>query len=394
MKKFDAVIVGGGPIGGYIAGKLAETYNVSVFEKNKKIGQYLSCAGLVTKRVFDFLDIDKKRCVQNKITGANIHAPSGKILSIGDKSTRALVINRKIFDKEIIENARKKGADIYLENKVLSAYRNNNEIEIKTSKNNEVKTPLVIGADGPFSKIRDRFISYDPKEYLRGIGAEISNVDMDANFVELFVGKNIAPGFFAWIIPTDKKGKKARVGLCISNETKKSPKFYLDSLFKNKYASIFLENAEVDEYIGGIIPIGPLKKTYVSNVMVVGDAAAQVKPTSGGGIYPGLLSAKHCVKVTKKAIKEKDFSQKFLKKYHKNWNKEIGSELKRSMMFRSIYKNLSDEQFDKYIEKFEDKKIIEIINKHGDIDYPSKLAKPLVKKMPFLLKFIPSMLKD
>lgn len=394
MKKYDAVIVGAGPIGGYISTKLSEEYKVAVIEKNKEIGQHLSCAGLVTSRVFDFLDIDKNACIQNQVKGANIHSPENNILSIGGNKTHGLVIDRRLFDKKIIEKAKKTDADIHLENKVLSAYRNNKIIEIKTSKGLEVKTPLIIGADGPFSKTRDRFINYGPKEYLRGIGAEISNVELNPNYVEIFVGNNIAPGFFAWIIPTDKNGKKARAGLCVSKKNEKSPKYYFDKFLKDRYTSKFLENAKVEEYIAGVIPIGFLKKTYASNVMVVGDAAAQVKPTSGGGIYPGLLSAKQCIKVSKKAINKNDFSQKYLKRYHKNWTKEIGSELSRGMTFRSIYKNLSDNQLDKYIKKFDNPKIIEVINSNGDIDYPSKLVKPLIKKMPFLIKLIPSILKN
>ena len=191
MKKYDVAIVGAGPIGGYIAGELSDSCNVVVFEKNKEIGKQLSCAGLVTKRVFDFLEIDKNSCVQNEILGANIHSPSDDILKIGGNKTHALVIDRKSFDKKIVENAKKKGAELYLDNNVLSVYRNNNVIEMKTSEDIEIKSSLVIGADGPFSKIRDRFINYEPKEYLRGVGAEVSNVNTDPNFVEIFVGKNI-----------------------------------------------------------------------------------------------------------------------------------------------------------------------------------------------------------
>ncbi len=393
MKKYDVAVVGGGPIGGFAAGELSKKFNVALFEKNKEIGKHLSCAGLVTKRVFDFLEIDQKTCVQNEILGANIHSPKDNVLKIGGNKTHAVVIDRRIFDKKIAENAKKNGAHIYLDNNILSAYRNNKIIEMKTSKNIEIKSPLVIGADGPFSKIRDRFLNYEPKEYLRGIGAEVINVDLDPDFVEIFVGKKIAPGFFAWIIPTDKKGKKGRLGLCITKNGK-PPKFYFEKLFKNKAASKYLKDAKIKEYIAGIIPIGYLKKTYSSNILAVGDAAGQVKPTSGGGIYPGLLSAKYCIKTAFKAIQKNDFSEKTLKKYHKDWTKEIGSELGRGLKFRSIFKNLKDEQIDKYIKKFNDPKIIEVINKYGDIDYPSKLVKPLFKKKPSLIKLLPSILKD
>ena len=127
--------------------------------------------------------------------------------------------------------------------------------------------------------------------------------------------------------------------------------------------------------------------------MLVGDAAAQVKPTSGGGIYPGLICATHCANTAIEALEKNDFSPSFLKKYQKNWEKEIGFELKIGMKFRKIFKNLSDKQFNNIVEKFQDPKIIETINKYGDIDYPSKLLKPLLKKTPFLIRLLPNIVK-
>ncbi|MCK4996435.1 MAG: NAD(P)/FAD-dependent oxidoreductase [Thermoplasmatales archaeon] len=390
MLEYDVAIVGGGPIGGHIASEIArKKFKVAVFEKNKEIGMPVNCAGLVTPRVFDFLDIPKDSVVQNEIKGANIHSPSGNVITIGGDKVHALVINRSKFDKEIINEAEKKGADIFVNNGVLSAQRIENYVELKTSQKQDIKCKLLIGSDGPHSKIRDRFALPEPKEFLRGIGAEITNTNLDPNFVEIFVGKNIAPGFFAWIIPTNKKGTEARAGLCISQKTIHSPKQYFSNFLKSKYTHSFFEKIEITKYIAGIVPLGVLKKTFDSNVLVVGDAAAQVKPTSGGGIYVGLLCANRCSSVSIEALQKGDYASGFLKKYQKLWSDDIGRELYLGMKFRKIYKSLSDKQFDKYIEKFRNPKISAVITKHGDIDYPSKLIKPLLKKTPSLLKLVP-----
>jgi geranylgeranyl reductase family protein len=394
MLEYDAIIVGGGPIGGYIAGKIAEKkYKVAVLEKNKQIGIPINCAGLITPKVFDILDISKNTIIENKIKGANIHSPSGNILKIGGDKVHALSMDRSKFDKEIIKKAKEKGAEVFLENNVLSVQRKNKSIEISISKHHDIKCKLLVGADGPYSKVRDRFVLPEPKEFLRGIGAEISNTNLDPDFVEIFVGKNIAPGFFAWIIPTNRKGTKGRVGLCISQESSKFPNYYFTNFLRNKISSEFFEGAKISKHFGGIIPLGALKKTYDSNVLLAGDAAAQVKPTSGGGIYTGLLCANHCSIVSIEALQKNDVTSKFLKKYHKLWSIDIGRELYLGMKFRKIFKNLSDKQFDKYIEKFQNPKINEIISRYGDIDYPSKLLKPLLKKTPSLLKLLPSTIK-
>lgn len=392
--KYDAVIVGGGPIGGFIAEKLAEkNIQVAVFEQHTEIGVPLRCAGLVTSRVFQLINKPMDEIIQNTIKGAHIHSPSGHILSIGGDKKHALVIDRTAFDKTLMRHAEKKGAQVFLKNKVLSAQNNQGIIELITSQKHDVSCKLLIGADGPFSKTRDLFGMPQPKEFLRGMGAEITDVSLDPDFVEIFIGNSIAPGFFAWIIPTNPQGTQARVGVCIGKNTSFPPKHYFEQLFSHPLSQPYLEKATITCKIGGVIPLGPLEKTFESHVLLVGDAAAQVKPTSGGGIYPGLVCAAHCAAIATEAFNKNMFSPQQLKKYHLAWSKEIGRELSLGMKFRKIFTHLTDDQMDKFIKKFQNTAIVEIISRYGDIDFPSKLMKPLMKKLPSLITLLPHMLK-
>jgi len=395
QQTFDVAVVGAGPIGGNIAKRIAsENYNVAIFEQKKIIGEPLKCAGLVTPRVFDYVDFSEGLVVQNKIKGANIHSPSGHVLTIGGNKVHAYVIDRIKFDQEIINNAIKRNVEVFLDNKIISAQKQNNNIDLTTSQKSNFKCKLLIGADGPHSKIRDIFAFPRPVELLRGMGAEINGTNLNPDFVEIFVGNQVAPGFFAWIIPTNKEGSSARIGLCVSSNARFPPKVYFSNLFKNKYSSKFLEKTEITKYIGGIVPIGVLKKTFDSNVMLVGDSAAQVKPTSGGGIYPGLLCGMHCADTAVDSLDKNNFSASILKKYQKRWSADLGTDLNMGMKFRRIYKNLTDAQMDKYILKFQNPKIVDVISEYGDIDHPTKLVKPLLKKAPTLLRLITSVIKD
>jgi len=395
MQKYDVAIVGGGPVGGYVAKHIAsEGFNVAVFEEHKHIGEPVKCAGLVTPRVFDVLGMSPKHIVQNKIKGAHIHSPSDHILTIGGDKVHALAIDRSRFDKEIINSSEDAGAKIFLANKITSAQRHEGCVSLTTSQNNDIICKLLIGADGPYSKIRDRFGLPQPKEMLQGIGAEITGVSLDPDFVEIFVGKDIAPGFFAWVVPTNAKGNEARAGLCVNHNAIHPPKYYFSHFLDHVHSSPYLGQAHIRTYIGGAVPLGPLKQTYGANLMLVGDAAAQVKPTSGGGIYTGLLCARHCSSVALGALEKNEFTQKALKKYHKLWSAEIGRELNLGMKFRALFTRLTDKQMDKYIQKFQNPEIIDIISTYGDIDYPSKLVKPLLKKTPSLLALVPKILKE
>jgi geranylgeranyl reductase family protein len=383
---YDVAIIGGGPIGAFLASKIASKgNNVSIFEKKNIIGEPINCAGLVTPRVFEICKIDKEKIIENRITGAVIHSPKNNKIRIGGDKTHAFVINRKKFDQTLIEKSLENGVELNLKNKLISARKINGNIEFKISNNKKFKCNLLIGADGPNSTVRRIFSFKEPKEYLIGIGGEIEKSNLNPNYVHIFVGNKIAPGFFAWIIPTNKKGDKARIGLCINNNTKKTVKYYFNNFVKHKFTTKYLEDIKINKITGGNIPIGPLNKLYTSNVMIVGDAASQVKPTSGGGIYTGLKCADYCSKIALESINKNDFSKETLKKYQKLYQKKIGKEIDKGMIFRRIFKNLNDNQIDKYIIKFNNEKIVEIISKYGDIDYPSKLVPKLIKKSPSLI---------
>ena len=384
--KYDAVVVGARPVGGSVAGIISKKgFNVLILEEHNDIGRPVQCAGLVTLRVFDF--VDAKKTILNSIQGVNIYSPQGHKLIIDGKKTEAVVIDRAGFDKKIVMDAVNSGSEILLGSKVIDIKRKNG-IRIKFLKDgivNEVECSLLIGADGANSVVSKVFNFPKPKEIISGFESEMVDIDIDRKFVEIFVGNRVAPGFFSWIISAEDT---CMVGLCSASH----PFYYFRKMFKNKVSEEILKNAKPISYIAGTIPFGVIDKTYDDNVMIAGDAACQVKPTSGGGIFTGLVGAKHCGNIAVKALEENDFSSKMLSEYQKLWYNEIGNELKNGLRLRKIFRNLSDSDFEKIFNILDDEEILDLISKYGDIDYPSRISKILFKK-PKMLKLIGPLVK-
>ena len=393
MNEYDVAIVGGGPIGCYTAAELSSRgFKVGLFEQKKEIGIPIKCAGLLTPRIFSTFTIPQESSVQNKIYGATIHSPSNHELTIGGDKVHAFAVDRTTFDQTLAHQAEKHNVDMHTSSKVISAQhdKKNISLTIKNSqkKNRNITCSLVIGADGPQSRIRQTFLASNPKERLHGIGAEIIDSNLDPKIVHIYLGTDIAPGFFAWMIPTDPKGETARLGLCASSLGNKPLHKYFSDFMVKPHVQQYLEGSTTLTSMGGLIPLGLLQQTTTDRVMIVGDAAAQVKPTSGGGIYTGLTCAKHCVAIAQQALEKSKVTNSFLQTYHKEWMKTIGKELSMGMRFRRILKNLDNDYLDKYIKKLDTPKIRDTINTYGDIDHPSTLLMPLIKQAPSLAKLL------
>jgi len=390
MTTYDCIVVGGGPVGGYVAQKIAEKkYSVGLIEEHRDIGLPVNCAGLVTSRVLNFAQEFQEKFTLLPIKGAHIHSPINQIYTIGGNKVHAYVINREIFDKVIVEKASETGVELLLGSHVVSI-RKDADIVCTYHVNKQksmVRGKLLIGADGPNSIVRRSFDFPSPIEYIRCIGAEVSNISINPEYVEIFFDTRIAPGFFAWIIPINAEGTRARMGLGVVQKFSDQ----LKKCFENLISRARFDNATIESISGGSIPLGGLNKTTQEGVMLVGDAAAQVKPTSGGGLFPGLACAQICADIGLKALNANRVDDKFLSTYHSLWTKTIGKELTKGMFYRRIFFRFSNREFEKALKFLDNTTILNCVNSYGDIDYPSRLVVPVVKSMPMLLKSIPGL---
>ncbi|MCK5773830.1 MAG: NAD(P)/FAD-dependent oxidoreductase [Thermoplasmata archaeon] len=394
----DVIIVGAGPVGSY-ASYLAASQSLStvLIDRRSAIGSPLKCAGLVNPGVFDLKGINKlgPDVILNDIIGADVFSPSGSILQLRGRKTKAFSIERALFDRKMFFLALENKVEAYLGHKVVEIVRSDDYWKVRTigvSGDRTFSAKTLIGCDGTSSITRRALGIEKPGTVLNGISVEgtiSGDVDVPRNIVGVFVGENTAKGLFAWYIPN---GENDRVKLGLSTTE--------GGNIREKF-DIFLNDPRLLTFIGSKgdkmafkptsmtispIPIGVPSRICSENGIILGDSAAMAKATSGGGIYPGLLA---CKDLFDEVERSGDISNKTIERFQSNWRKGNGKELMRSNLIRSIIDDISDSEIDMLVDRLGNKKILSLINEKGDIDRPVELGAAILKENPGLLMLIP-----
>jgi flavin-dependent dehydrogenase len=135
---------------------------------------------------------------------------------------------------------------------------------------------------------------------------------------------------------------------------------------------------------GGTIPLEFAPRSYADNVLLVGDAAGQVKPFSGGGIYTSLVAGRHAAETAAAALEADDVSAGRLAAYEKGWKREIGRELVRSLRIRRFGLSLSEGEVERVIRALRSDGMQSLAARYGDIDYPSRVLLRIARSAPAL----------
>ena len=378
----EIVVVGGGPVGCRVATGTSAHHETLVLEEHPAPGRPVQCAGLVTPRVIEMAGAD--RSVLNSLRGAAIHFPGGEILEILSDEVKAVVIDREEFDIVCRDNAVDSGAEYLTEHEVKGLSIGSGRATLVTkspSGEGRFEAFLVVGADGYKSGVA-RFAGLGPsREIVRGIETDVDIRMEDQERVQVFLGNKVAPGFFAWVIPC---GEFTRVGLCVSRG---KPNQYLDPLLRRTG----LDGGRRMRTMAGAIPLGTVPRSYSDRLMLVGDAAGQAKPLSGGGLYTGMVAANHASITANIALDEGDLGARSLARYEKGWRGELGKELDRGYMFRKVFLRMSDRKLDDMGKVLMRPDVMDILN-GGDVDHPTLLASRILRLVPSLVRFSPQVL--
>jgi geranylgeranyl reductase family protein len=382
---YDVLVVGGGPVGSYVAWKSAEAgLRAGVLEEHDVIGEPVMCGGLVAPRCMEFLPkAMAEEVTLAEIRGARIFPPLGENFEFTAPEPRGVVISRGEFDRKFALCAQRAGAEMRLGEKFWDGSRENGHVVIETDDGRKLRARVLVGADGVSSRVARVFGLGRPKEIIPQAGFYTPNDGIRTDRVDVLVGTRRAPGFFAWMIPGPCD---LNVGLGVRRGHR--AKRYLDALAEEMGAEWRIGERRL--YTSGI-PVGFAEVTAMGNIALVGDAAAQAKPTSGGGIYTGL----HCADILQRTIVEQSGNGEIaLQSYDYLWKESIGPELKRGMWLRKVFLKLDDKALEAACKVLRDPRVLRVIEEHGDIDFPSKLVSPLLRHAPSLARFAGPLLKS
>lgn len=355
MQDPDVVVIGGGPSGSFAALKLAQMgVDVTLFEEHSEIGVPSHCAGHLSIKGLKRLGIHPlpEEIVENSFTGARFFSPNCTQFAVCLETPITCTVNRALFDKYIAERAQDAGAHIRLNSRVVRLTFDKNGVEVAIEHQDQaekMKARMVIDAEGISSRLLKETGLRGPDRHMivNGVEAEVEGAeDVCSDSVEVYFGSEYAPGFYGWLIP--KKDGKAKVGLAAK---KGNPKLFLEKMMtKHPAASKKLRSARIIRTAVHPITLGgPTQESYSNRFLAVGDAASQVKSTTGGGVIFGMTCAAIAAQVTSEAINHDDFSLQFLSKYQKRCGEAVGFDAKTMIRMRKTLDRLSDEKLDRLI---------------------------------------------
>ena len=381
----DVAVVGAGPAGSRTARDLARAgLRVRLLEEHRAVGVPSHCSGLISLRTLREAEIGEE-AVLHGITGAFAHTQDGTHVALGGTKTRAVAIDRVAWDQALCEQAQAAGAEL-VRARMTNVERENGHVRL-TAQTDGHDRPLtarmVVGADGTHSRVARSLGLPRPAEYAYNLGIEGrlapgARAPWRDDYVHVFVGHDLAPGWFGWIIPTG--GDVVRVGIGTTGAVKPIECYRrLSAAFPELFSGL-----EPCRMYGGTIPLSFAPRSYADNVLLVGDAAGQVKPFSGGGIYTSLVAARHAARTALEAFERDNFGAKSLSAYERRWKREIGRELRRSWHLRHFGLAMSDSQIERVVRALRAPGLQSLADEHADIDYPSKVLLRLARSLPAL----------
>jgi geranylgeranyl reductase family protein len=335
----DAVIVGGGPAGLYAGWKLGRAgFRVALIEEHASSGQPVHCTGVLAADAFEEFGLPDDS-VLNPLRTVQFYAPSGEAIDYTTSAVEAVVIDRAQFDRRLAERAAIAGVELSYGERVTSVDVEADGVRVTTPEG-AVHARVCVLACGASYAVQRRLRLGMPQLLLHSAQAELPAEKLGD--VEVHFGERVAPRGFGWAVPVQRERPYVRIGVMCEHHADR----HFHRLLANIAPRWGVEWSARCQPRQKILPLGPIERTFADRVVVLGDAAGIVKPTTGGGIYYSLLSASLAADTLGAALERDDTTAATLSAYQTQWRGRLGSELRWQLVLRRIAQRLTDEDID------------------------------------------------
>jgi len=355
QNKYDVVVVGGGPAGSMAAWEAAKGgVSVCMLEKDRDIGYPVRCGEAAGESgLRQFVEIEDS-WIAEKITSVKLVSPNLTSVDIDFAAETGYILNRRIFDYDLSRYAANAGAEVYTKAYVKNVLANNGEVNGVVldylGEEKQIQAKIVIGADGLTSRV-GRWAGLKTlvrmKDMESAVQYSVANVDIEPNKMIMYVGMNHSPGGYIWVFPKGKKFANIGIGISGKYSKHKSAQKYLDEFMEREYP----DAAILTTMCGGVPCAKPMEKPVADGIMLVGDAAHQINPMTGGGIVAGMKGGWIAGQVAAEAIKKNDYSEDSLLEYPKRMRKDFGKNHERFYKIKEVTEKLTNEELDSIAEK-------------------------------------------
>jgi digeranylgeranylglycerophospholipid reductase len=343
--KYDVIVVGGGPAGSLSAWKAAEAgMSVLLLEKDREIGLPVRCGeGTGLEELKRFLPIDD-RWISHQVKYLKMVAPDGTKVTI-ETTELGCILDRKRFDAELARRAGEAGAEVRTRAYVFGLEMSNKTVTgvkvVYQGQERTIDARIIIGADGVESRI-GRMAGIRTFIPVRDINTcyqmVLANIDIEADSCEMHFGEKIAPGGYAWIFPKGERKANVGVGISSLDGSIGCACFYLELFIRNHFTNYTI----LSEIAGGVPCLPTLPQITAPGIMLVGDAARQVNPLTGGGIISAMTAGQIAGEVAANAIRRGDVSPKGLEDYPQRWEEADGKTHRRLYRIKKAVFKLND----------------------------------------------------
>ena len=359
---YDVVVVGAGPAGNLCAYLTAGAgLSTLVLEEHEAAGLFVNCTGIIGAEAFPRLNLPTEP-IRSHLQTITFFAPSGHSFRYDPGQPLAHVVSRQQFDKALADRAVSAGAQFRFDYHARLLRVDGEAAEIRQQEDDPepIRARVVVIATGFGSNLPLQAGLHGPREIVYGAQTEVR---MDGlRDVEIHLGQAVAPEAFAWVVPLE--ADIARVGLVASREAPQ----YFQKLLAHPAIAPRIRTPQPKMRLSPV-PIQPIERSYADRVLVVGEAAGQVKTTTQGGIYYGMLCATLAAETIEEAAQQGDFSAERLRSYEQAWTRAIGQELKMGLNLRQIFARLSDTQIDALVELGTRDDIIGLVKRLAQFDW-------------------------